>query len=259
MKEYIGITGYKTKEEITATQKAFKDAGITSDNNITAMIGFLIHEKQAYDWTLEGRRNPSVEKLNDLLYSVPDNWLSTIHYCASSRTLNVDALSTIIDFEDNKEAIKAVQLNIDYPHPAQIEFLKKRYPGLYIIQQVNPNFPGIDAVSKVMDYEGLVDKLLIDPSLGAGIEYNISQSANLINRIYEKTTKFSYVVCGGLSDSNVYGKIMEAKSLVKPHFSIDAEGRLRTWDGQGLNIDAVTNYVKNAARALLPEMPIARI
>jgi hypothetical protein len=252
MKEYIGITGFKFEDEINATKKAYADAGITKDSDIGTMYGFLVSEKQSCDDTREGRRSPSLKNLDSMLKDVPSWMMPTLHYCSQSRNLDVDNLSRILDYGRIADNAVAVQLNLDWPSAKNVSLLKDRHPYLYIIQQVNPYyFPFVDTENKVMEYEGLVDKLLIDPSLGAGIMYDINVTAKIINNIAEKTDKFSYVVCGGLDETSVYKKVIEAKSFVKPQFSIDAEGRLRTLDGARLNLEATTDYIMNSARAML--------
>lgn len=251
MKEYIGITGYKYMEEINEARKAYESAGINRDSEIGTMFGFLVSEKQAFDNSIESRRNPSLRNLDGLLREVPSWMMPTLHYCSRSRELDVDNLLKILDYKSVGFNTQAVQLNLDWPSEVHIAALKLHYPNLYIIQQVNPNFPGVDAVSRVMEYEGLVDKLLIDPSLGAGISYDISQSAEIINRISEKTDKFSFVICGGLDKENVYDKVLEARRFVNPSFSIDAEGRLRTFDGTRLDLEKTESYILNSAKAML--------
>lgn len=248
-KEYIGITGFKYNEEINDAVRAFDEAGITAESSLTAMIGVLINEKQAGNTALEGRRFPSVENLGKLLSNVPGYMLPTMHYCSSSRTLDVDKLTKVLKWNGNYKGIKAIQLNLDWPAASGIAKLKERFPDIYIIQQVNPDFPSVNAAEKVMQYEGIVDKLLIDPSLGAGKLYDIRQTSELINEIASKTDKFSYVVCGGLDAANVYGRIQEAKRFVNAPFSIDAEGRLRTFDGNGLEFNSCRSYVMNATKA----------
>lgn len=260
-KEYIGITGFKTKEEVEAASAAFLETGITKEGQLTAMYGFLISEYQVHHPDLEGPRLPSVHNLPSLIKAVPEGMMPTLHYCSRSRELNLDTLMPLLYTVNTFSDCKFLQLNLDWPSPDKIQTIKKSIPDMYIILTVNPTTQSInDTVKKSLQYEYIVDKLLIDPSLGAGISFDTEITSKIMMKMDADSSAFSYVVCGGLDDNNAYSKIIEMKTVLKekhPYnktgipFSVDAEGRLRTLNGKNLDYDKVAAYIKESARGLL--------
>ncbi|MGV8162052.1 MAG: hypothetical protein ACP5N2_01820 [Candidatus Nanoarchaeia archaeon] len=260
-KEYIGITGFKTAEEIEVASAAFREAGINKDTKLTGMYGFLVLEEQVKDFSLKGTRIPSLNALPGLINKVPEGMMPTIHYCSRSRDLNLDNLMTVMYHVNIFSDCKFLQLNLDWPSPKKVQKIKELMPDTYIILQLNPDLQATHSsvVKATSTYEGIVDKLLIDPSLGAGIPYDAKITSKIIMKIDADSSAFSYTVCGGLHDNNAYDRIIEMKTILKQEyhyrkagipFSVDAEGRLRTPNEKNLDPDKVTTYIKESARGL---------
>jgi hypothetical protein len=259
-KEYIGITGFKTLDEISAAAHIFTGAGITKGSNLTVMYGFLMSAWQLKEKDICGARNPALKDLPALLNAVPEGMMPTIHYCSRPRTFDLKNIAGILNYGGIAKQPIALQLNLDWPEPSGLKELKEMFPGIYLIQLINPTLQTEhETIRKAISYAGIVDKLLIDPSLGAGIEYDAKQTARIINKISEETSLFSYVVCGGLDENNVHGRIVGMKKLMRENtyfdagqemkFSIDAEGRLRSEDGKKLDLYKTAGYINEAVSA----------
>ncbi|MFA6073287.1 MAG: hypothetical protein WC758_04200 [Candidatus Woesearchaeota archaeon] len=260
-KEYVGVTGFKTKEEIEIASNAFKIAGINKNSKITGMYGFLITDDQIFDFKEKGVLSPSLNALPNLIKTVPKGMMPTIHYCSRTRDLNLDKLMHLLYHVNTFSDCNFLQLNLDWPNPKKIETLKKIMPNMYIILQLDPEQQSInDAIKKIIiNYEGLADKILIDSSHGAGIPYDSKTTSKMMMKIDADTSMFSYTICGGLTENNVYKRIIELKQIIKQEypymrskipFSVDAQGQLRTFDNSNLNYERVTNYICNAVKGL---------
>ncbi|MGV8169500.1 MAG: hypothetical protein ACP5N3_05580 [Candidatus Nanoarchaeia archaeon] len=269
-REYIGITGFKHLDEIRYTTAYFRESGINKDGEFTGMYGFLIFDGQINMPDTEFNKFPALNALPSLLDAVPEDMLPVVHYCSKSKKLNLENLFTLLERDGIYKKIKGVQINIDWPERDDLMKIKDKY-GLQIIQQINPTLQSErDTVKRAINYEGAADWLLIDPSLGAGIPFNVSQTSELINRIYGENQSFNYVVCGGLDEYNVKERIRAVRGLMnaqiitvmngsKPEktcisddisFSVDAEGRLRISDGTKLNLKAAGKYIYEAAEEI---------
>lgn len=248
IKEYIGITGFKTLEEINSLSTVFQQS---LNKEYSGMYGFLISNTQLNKPSVESSRNPALKNLKTLINAVPENMMPTLHYCSSLRSLDLDNLTRVLEYDDLYDSCKFLQINLDWPSVNDLGKLKERFPDLYIIQQLNPRHEDTaNMLSSIEEYGELVDKLLIDPSLGAGIAYNAKESVEIVNSINKNSENFTYVVCGGLSENTVYSRVKEMQSLLNVNFSIDAEGRLRTQDRMSLDLIKCKRYIQESARAL---------
>lgn len=253
MKPYIGITGFTTADEIKLISQAAEKLGLGNDKDYTLMMGFLTSDNRLGNIFKRGHRSPAFNSLANLLSEVPSGVLPVIHH----HTYNPDDLGNQMDmmfgmfYENN--LCKAIQINIDWPNVDAIKKTKERFPDLDVVLQLPQNALDVsvdDIVSKASAYEGLVSYVLIDPSAGAGLDYDQSKAVVLLNALDAAVPSAIKGVAGGLCAANVYDQTMEInQKYLKPYF-VDAEGKLRTSDWQSLDIGKCVNYLANAKSAL---------
>lgn len=249
MKNYIGITGFKTKEEIHNAAETFRKAGI-NNGKYTAMFGILISGWQLKERTRESRRNPALIDVPDLIKEIPEEYLPVIHYCSHNADFKAEHVINMFK-NDIYARCKAMQLNTDWPESSELAKLKENFKELQIILQYDPRTLLAESAAKkiLKEYTGLVDRILIDPSLGAGIPFNEKETGNILNTLKNAGLE-SFIVAGGLSGDNVHRKLSRIKEIYKGDFSVDAEGQLRTQNDQHLSAEKVNSYIKETARIL---------
>ena len=248
MKEYLGITGYTRKEEILHANKVYSELGLPSES-LTGMYGFLTHDIQAANPEMYLPKFPSLQSLKGLLREVAPGMIPAIHLCSETNDLLVDAAERIFSFDNIYDLCKTIQINIDWPDPRKIDSLKLHFPEMYVVLQLNPVNAGRPE-KKIKEYSGLVDKVLIDPSLGTGSDIPVSMAVDMIQKLKASVPEMSYVVAGGFSGENVYSKVTEIRKQTRILFSVDVEGKVRTENGWGLHPEYVEEYLLEGVRGL---------
>ncbi len=274
---YIGITGFKTKEEIIKTANAFKEnyekcRAYKSPHE--PMFGFLCSNKRLEDKLSEGTQSPAFIQLKELIdYAVDADSLKKcipmIHYHTENAGKTSGFSAPIEQSSPGKEKLadeikevferiydkcKAVQLNMTWPAIEQVEKIKKEFPDMQIVFQLNKyalKDAGIEAVVKrTKEYEKFVDYVLIDPSGGLGAEFDLEKSTELMTAIENEMKNKTIGIAGGLDGENVKEKVVTITKKIKhSYFCIDAQGRLRTENKNEISIEKTYKYVAEALRA----------
>ena len=242
MNKYIGITGFKTEEEVNACYEA--SLGLEP----IIMYGVLTSRKNFSNILSEGNKRPAFINLAHILESVPKNALPTIHHYTNNRQISTE-LDTLLIADDiyDRGLCKAVQINQRLPNVKEIETIKKKYSDLKIILQLQPQDIEIPETTgrKVKYYDGLVDYVIIDPSRGVGKELDMYDTLKVLNKIQINAIP---VIAGGLSSENVANVISFFKREYGNEFCIDAEGKLRD-EFDRLSLEKMMSYMKEAYRA----------
>lgn len=256
---YIGITGFKTKEEIIRTANAFKEnyeKCRAYKSVYKPMFGFLCSNKRLEDKLSEGTQSPAFVQLKELIdYAVEADSLKKcipmIHYHTENAKTLADEIKEVFDGIYDK--CKAVQLNMTWPAIEQVEKIKKEFPEIQIVFQLNKyalnDLEAENVVKRTKEYEKLVDYILIDPSGGLGVEFDLEKSCELMTAIENELENKTIGIAGGLDGENVKDKITNIAKKIHSYFCIDAQGKLRTEDKKEINAEKTNKYVAEALSA----------
>jgi phosphoribosylanthranilate isomerase len=239
MERYIGVTGFKTKDEIDACDIA------TLNSEPKVMYGFLTSRKSFANIVSEGTRRPALINLANLLESVPKNALPTIHHCTENRdvSLEIDALMCA-DYIYDRGLCRAIQINQRLPEVNELEKIKKKYSNLKFILQLEPeDLLNPKHTGKIVNnYDGIADYVIIDPSRGIGITLDMHNSLDVLKELRINAMP---VIAGGLNSSNVRDVISFFRKEYGNNFCIDAEGKLRD-ESDALVIKKMQSYIKES-------------
>lgn len=242
MEKYIGITGFKTADEV-------KYVSSIAENGIPQiMYGILTTPKSIHNPESIGMRRPALVDIPGLLSHVPANGLAMIHHCSDNRELSDEVLK-IFSYEDmyDKGLVRALQLNQRLPNVSEVEKIKNKYSEMKIVLQLEP--PDLEnpvlAGERTREYGSLIDYVIVDPSRGAGIRLDLGKSLQVLN---EMPSSITPIIAGGLDCSNVYDIVSYFRKNSDRQFGIDAEGRLRNYP-EKLSLERTGLYIKNAMEA----------
>lgn len=239
IKRYIGITGFKTKEEIDACKI------ISLNKEPIIMYGILTSQKTLNNPSSEGSRRPSLYQVPQLLEAIPKNAMPTIHHCTDNRDFYLE-LDKVLSYDNiyDKRLCTAIQLNQRLPKISELEKTIKKYPDLNIILQLEPMDLATpkNTGKKLNEYSGLIDYVIIDPSRGVGITLDINNSLEVLKEIKINAIP---VIAGGLNSQNIKEVITFFRKEYGNNFCIDAEGKLRD-ENDKLNIKKMQSYITEA-------------
>lgn len=231
---YIGVTGITSKEDVAVITEAL-------DGHV-GMYGILMKKE-----ILEGRprkgRWPYVEDVPAIMEKVPAGSLATIHWCDSRKICNESVILNSVIYAGDK--CNAIQLNLVYP-PAKL-FGALKEEGLKTIFQIEDCMfeDPIIMRKKMQPYQDVVDYVIIDQSMGAGIPINPDISKAVASEL--KDLGFGIVFAGGLNET----RVKDISDLInKYNASVDAEGQLMKDSKDGLDHTKVKNYIKSAVSVM---------
>ncbi|MFT7616000.1 MAG: hypothetical protein ACI8Y7_000828 [Candidatus Woesearchaeota archaeon] len=245
MKNYIGITGYKTPQEVDIASSLYQKHKLP--DNLTAMIGILSSHDLVQSPTIESGRFPATNMIPAIARAAPSWTLPMIHYQAKSSQDMVTDLTTMLS--GIYDSCKAVQLNMTWPDPSAVRKLKSTFPDLDIVLPVIPgslrNLQPTQIADKMSEYAGSVSYFLYDPSEGAGLEFDVEKAITVMQAVQEKLPGVNIGAAGGLDQHNVFGKVTGIKKHIDDFF-IDAEGRLMP--NATLDMKLCEGYISEAIR-----------
>jgi hypothetical protein len=252
---YIGITGFMTREELERVA-----AHMPKNCDHLLMAGILMSSK-----TLNGIQNKypfKYPKRKDVLgISLDDDHdsiMKTIHYNTDSSDdgllVELMAMMGLFKFprcirEDETTGVEAVQLNVAWPHPNILEEFNTLTADHFVALILQIGQKAFDMVNnspeqlanKLVEYKGVTDYILLDPSGGVGKKMEIPVIRDYLAAIRDKDLDINLGCAGGLCSGN----LDELRPLIEefPDLSYDAEGRLRNPDDT-LNLDECVAYLK---------------
>ena len=180
-----------------------------------------------------------------------DQTYNCLHYADYDNKTDFRTLSQAIFYGGTY--IHALQLDMIWPDPGMIAsgvHTSRRH--IEVILQIGKNAlqeagnnPRV-VVEKVSDYEGVIDRVLLDKSMGKGIGMDAYGLIPFIRAIRKRFPKLGIVAAGGLGPKTTY----LAEPLVKefPDLSIDAQSKLRPSQNalDPINWDMAENYLIEA-------------
>ena len=243
-KPYIGITGFKTAQEVFDVLSCF-----FSKTDRLLMVGGLASLK-----TMRGNKNkwahryPTMEDISVIFQDHPQV-LNLIHYNTEELDTLADQLVAMTEFGGTN--LHGFQLNVPWPPLSQLDIYRAMHLEKQIVLQIGGrafdmiNNSPEQLVKKVAEYEGLIDCILLDPSGGYGKQFDPESLMNYLQTLQAEDLNIGLGIAGGLSPVNL--DIIRPFAIKFPDLSIDAEGRLRNTNDD-LDLDLACAYFM----ALLP-------
>jgi len=249
---YIGITDFMSKKQVQKMLKVF-NTHKPKNKEILFHVGVMMSYKTLNRIPTKWENAfPKKEELSDIFYT--NDVYSCLHY------VDYDG------FDDNlakslSDAIyccgfpHALQLDMVWPSPEHIangiHMSRKQVQvilqiGKNALEQVN-NEPEL-LIEKLGEYEIVIQRVLLDKSMGKGIAMNINELFPFIKAIRENFPKMGIGVAGGLGPDSI--NLVEPLIKKFPDLSIDAQSKLRP-SGNALDpIDwkMAENYLIKALR-----------
>lgn len=248
MVPYIGITGLTTPREVHFALNNFP-AGSRK-----LMVGVLASWKTVRGIPLKPRwakQFPDPQRLSDLLRTDP-RVLNLVHYSTDEgqESSLFDDLITLHNLAGPE--LSGFQLNIAWPPITLIEayrltkFGRKSHLILQLGQRAVEVAGGTTkgVVKRLMDYEHLVDAVLLDPSGGLGQAFDTQRARQFLRAIAE-TTGFGLGAAGGLGPDSL--NLVEPLLDEFPGLNIDAQGQLRD-ENYNLDLQAVRQYLQRSVQ-----------
>ena len=254
---YVGITGFKTKEEILSVAPMFPKHGFDSESSHIPMLGFLVSYKRLADKTMPGKRSPVANDLGMLLSYVPARVLPMMHYYTINKPELAEEVKNLYSISNmyGSGLCCSLQINMDWPPIEQVKKILQEFPDMIIVLQLPPKTTqglSLEQIAKrAKEYDSLVKYTLIDPSRGEGIGFDVKYSTELMLALNEVMPTTRIGIAGGLAADNVKEKILLILKDYNEDFCIDAQGRLRTENGKALDYEKARAYIKASAKALL--------
>ncbi len=264
---YIGVTGLKTVKDVQELSDiCLNEGGLFGHPkgsgwghiNHVPMYGFLCSNKRLENPLVGGTQSPPIQDLQTLIRLTPNGAIPMIHYFTTNRDKLTDEIKSLFDGPYSLyESCQALQINMDWPSQFEIQAIRRSFPDMQIVLQIpRKAIGGLDSIAiteETKKYDYLVQYVLIDPSGGEGIEFDLNKCISLFIELSEKICGRNIIlgVAGGFDGSNVADRIMKiATNLGHAYFCVDAQGKLRTENKESLDYSLVRGYIGNAAAGI---------
>ncbi len=252
---YVGITGFTKRSEVEALLSVVPVEQIP--NKRLLMVGALASAK-----TLRGETNkypnryPAIADIAKIFIPDRNRAINLVHYNTDEPDrLGVQLVQVASTYADEVGySFDGFQLNAAWPHPDQIVQLFGQFAELAIVLQIGRRafeMVGNDPnklACRVLDYAGVIDYVLLDPSGGKGRPFDPECARGYLRALRDQnlgSMDIGFGVAGGLSPTtlNLIEPLLEEFS----DFSIDAEGRLRTIEDH-LDLNVACEYLVEAQK-----------
>lgn len=193
------------------------------------MVGVMMSYKTLHDIpTKWADAWVSKKDLSRVFLSYPHT-LNTLHYADFDGLTTPDDLIDVVTWGGRN--LDAVQFDMVWPEPFLLEFLRKKFPSVFFILQVNAhslemvhNNLGEFAV-RLSEYDGVLEGVLLDKSMGTGLGLDGKYLRPFVATVVEKFPRLTVGVAGGLGPDTL--ELLEPLREFFPQLAIDAQGRLR--------------------------------
>ncbi len=259
-KPYVGITGPINRHEVESICREFSDAGYSMESPHIPMLGFLVSYKTLNGQSTKNRRYSPVNGIPELLRATDGKVLTMIHYNTKEMETLYEQVSKIFNGIYDSNLCHAIQMNIVWPDAIQVKKIKDRFPNLSIVFQASHNAMADkspkDIVDRLQSYGSSLNYVLIDPSGGRGLEFDLESSLAVYSELREQLPRLTVGFAGGFTGENV---AIRLKNIIErtgdERFCIDAEGGLRDkitseYGDDLLNIAKVKAYLKSASSVI---------
>ncbi len=259
-KPYVGITGPVNVQETKDICKEFSEADYSMAGPHIPMLGFLVSYKTLNGQPTPNRRYPLVNTLPDLLQATDGEVLTMIHYNSKEMDSLSNQVAQIFAGIYEKDLCKAIQLNIVWPEINQVKKIKEQYPEMQIVFQASHKAmegkSSNQIATGIKAYGDSISYLLIDPSGGKGIPFDLELSVAIYSELKNQCPDLTIGFAGGFAGEKVTPRLTEIlQQIEESNFCIDAEGGLRdkitsAYGDDLLNLEKVRGYLQAAASVL---------
>lgn len=260
VKPYVGITGPVNIQETKDICREFSEAGYSMESSHIPMLGFLVSYKTLNGQSTQNRRYPPANSLPELLRATDGQVLTMVHYNSKEIDTLSNQVAQIFDGVYENGLCRAIQLNIVWPDVGQVARIKEQHPEMQVVFQAShkamdgktPN----QIAKGVQDYTDSISYVLIDPSGGRGMPFDLKSSVAIYSELREQCPDLTIGFAGGFTGENVAPRLREIlKQTEEDKFCIDAEGGLRdkvtsAYGDDLLNIEKVRGYLQSASSVL---------
>ena len=142
----------------------------------------------------------------------------------------------------------------------QVQKIKETHPEMLIVFQASNKFmkgKSPEKISKeIKEYGDSINYVLIDPSGGRGIPFNLESSITIYSELKEKCPDLTIGFAGGFTGKNVFSRLNKIINQTKEKdFCIDAEGGLRDklsedYGDDTQNIHKIRDYLQGSSKVL---------
>jgi phosphoribosylanthranilate isomerase len=259
-KPYVGITGPVNVQETKDICREFSEEGYSMESPHIPMLGFLVSYKTLNGQATQNRRYPPANSLPELLRATNGQVLTMVHYNSKETDTLSNQVAEIFDGVYENALCQAIQLNIVWPNIGQVARIKEQHPEMKVVFQAShkamdgktPN----QIAKGVQNYGDSISYVLIDPSGGRGMPFDLESSVAIYSELREQCPDLTVGFAGGFTGENVAQRLREILRKIKANdFCIDAEGGLRdkvtsAYGDDLLNIEKVRGYLQSASSVL---------
>jgi hypothetical protein len=259
-KPYVGITGPVSVEETKSVCEEFLKANYSMAGEHIPMLGFLVSYKTLNNQPIQNRRYPSIHSLPDLLKETNGQVLTMIHYNSKEISTLSEQVEKIFKGVYDEGLCSSIQLNIPWPDVHQVAKIKEKHPGMQLVFQASNKVlvgKSPNQIAKgIKNYGDLLSYVLIDPSGGRGVPFDLDASISIYSEIRERSPYLTVGFAGGFQGDNVKVRLNELINRInETEFCIDAEGGLRDkitsqYGDDLLNLKKVNKYLQSASLIL---------
>lgn len=226
---YIGICDFPNGEQALKTAKFFQklcaDHRLNSKLMVGVMMSFKTLTSQPSKWAASWPKN---EEVANIFIDHPAVF-NTLHYADYDCNTSVSHLVEAAKFGGPR--LQAIQLDMIWPPDVIIKGLKRKFPNLQIVLQINTK--ALEAVGNDPDvlvewlkkYDSLLDYVLLDKSHGRGVGMDAQGLLPFVRAISDRLLMIEVGVAGGLGPSTM--DLVLPIVYEFPNVSIDAQGKLR--------------------------------
>ena len=230
MVPYIGICDFPSGEQALKTAEFFRELCVTHRLDRKLMVGVMMSFKTLTGlpskWTNAWPKN---EEVADIFID-HSAVLNTLHYADFDYNTSVWHLLEAAKFGGPR--LQAIQLDMIWPTTAIVKELKRAFPNLKIVLQINAmamgaagNDPDV-LVVWLKQYGNLLDCVLLDKSHGKGVGMDAQGLLPFVTAIADRLPHLQIGVAGGLGPNTMDLVLPIVYEL--PTVSIDAQGKLRS-------------------------------
>ncbi|MHB0865971.1 MAG: hypothetical protein ACYC1Y_03700 [Minisyncoccota bacterium] len=218
-----------TFEQVQAMLKVFK-AHLPQGQNRFLHVGVMMSYKTLHDIeTKWSKAFPAKEAIAGIFGS--DDVYNCLHYADYDHNSNLgNTLARAISY--GGIGINAMQLDMIWPDPGQVAHgIHTSRRHIEVILQVGKN--AIEeanddpqtVVQRLEDYDGVIHRVLLDKSMGRGLDMDAVALLPFARAIKERFPGLGLTVAGGLGPNTMH--LVEPLVAEFPDLSIDAQGKLR--------------------------------
>lgn len=249
MRPYVGITGFATRAEAEAVYACYEQFKCSSERLLH--VGVMTSYKQLHG--IESSWKDVFPKPDSIADLFPEEGTyNCLHYADYDNNPGLkETLVNAVIF--GGEHLHALQLDMVWPDPNDLfQEISVHDHKIEVILQVGENaLNAVDnnpqkLVEKLAWYQGVVDRILLDKSMGRGLGMSAKELLPYAEAISTHYKDWGLVAAGGLGPKTLH--LLEPLIIEFPNISFDAQGQLCE-NGNArnpLNIDACCEYLQQS-------------